>query len=116
MYRCTECGHLFDEPKRYSMDRTPGFSSEPSFYETMYSCPYCNNGDVAYEEVKLCPLCEENYIPVDSHGHVDTCSDCKQSILKRYSKVILDNFREDEYDILYDLTDGLSYEDLRKEI
>lgn len=110
MYRCTECGHLFDEPKHYFVDRNCDHPEE------MYSCPYCNDGDTAYDEVKLCPLCEENYVAIDSHGHVDFCDKCKENIRKKYAKLITDNFREDDYDYIYDFSDGKSYEDLRKEI
>ena len=109
MYRCTECGHLFDEPKRYFVDRNCDHSEE------MYSCPYCSNGDVAYEEVQLCPLCEDNYVPVNDRGQVEFCSYCKARMESKFKKVMLNNIDEIEYDYFYEWLDGKSYDDFRKE-
>lgn len=50
MYRCKECGLIFEDPKMYSEDRTPGGSFEGgSFIETYFGCPKCEGN---YEEVE----------------------------------------------------------------
>ena len=52
MYKCLDCGEIFDEPA--SVRETHGFTD--GLAETFYMCPYCN-GD--YEEAKQCQECEE---------------------------------------------------------
>lgn len=52
MYKCLDCGEVFDEPA--SVRETHGFTD--GFAEIFYMCPYCN-GD--YEEVHQCKKCDE---------------------------------------------------------
>lgn len=52
MYKCLDCGEVFDEPA--SVRETHGFTD--GFAETFYMCPHCN-GD--YEEAKQCQECDE---------------------------------------------------------
>ena len=52
MYKCLDCGEVFEEPA--SVRETHGFTD--GFAETFYMCPYCN-GD--YEEVHQCQECDE---------------------------------------------------------
>lgn len=43
MYKCVDCGLVFDEPKLFSEDRTPGGAFEGgSFIERWYGCPNCS--------------------------------------------------------------------------
>jgi len=46
MFKCNDCGLIFEEPKRWQEDRGE-FWGQPA-YETMYGCPHCYSGD--YEE------------------------------------------------------------------
>lgn len=52
MYKCLNCGEVFEEPA--SVRETHGFTD--GFAETFYMCPYCS-GD--YEEAKQCQECDE---------------------------------------------------------
>ena len=52
MYKCLDCGEVFEEPA--SVRETHGFTD--GFAETFYMCPYCN-GD--YEKAKQCKECDE---------------------------------------------------------
>ena len=52
MYRCTECGHLFEEGEQATWEETHGLDSPP--YEKWSGCPICK-GD--YEEVYQCEQC-----------------------------------------------------------
>lgn len=62
MNKCKDCGLIFDEPKEYSEDRTPGGAFEGgSFIEYFTGCPYCSG---AYEEAKECEICG-NYFTDD---------------------------------------------------
>lgn len=61
MYKCSECGEIFEEPKRYSEDRMPGGSFEGgSFIEYFLGCPFCSG---AFDEVEECEICGEYFTP-----------------------------------------------------
>lgn len=104
MYYCSNCNVFFEEPSNYAEDRTPGGVFEGgSFIEHYSGCPHCGGG---YEEAKRC-ACGE-YIQRNAR----CCDTCRKNIIQRLIK----EFDEDEYDILYDITEGKSYEDLTKEV
>ena len=52
MYRCENCGHLFEEGEQAVWEETHGFTSPP--YEKWDGCPICKSG---YEEVHQCQEC-----------------------------------------------------------
>lgn len=108
MYICNECGLVFNNPKQYSEDRTPyGGSSEPGFTEHYKGCPSCGGN---YDEAMQCVRCDNEYISVESYHPF--CEGCLQDLITVFCEVIVDNFREDEYEAVYDLIDGMSYEDI----
>lgn len=103
MFKCDDCGLVFSEPKRYSENRAPyGAENDPRFYETLYGCPNCL-GD--YSEAMLCVRCEDTYISTESS--YPFCAHCMSELMNQYKKLIADNFREDEYDMLYDHLDSI---------
>lgn len=59
MYKCLDCGAVFENPKEYAEDRTPGGANEGgSFIERYKGCPQCSG---AYEEAKQCEICGEYF-------------------------------------------------------
>ena len=51
MYKCLDCGCIFEEPKKYSEDRTPGGVFEGgSFIEYWQGCPDCAGAYEEYDE------------------------------------------------------------------
>ena len=52
MYRCCECGNLFEEGEQAVWEETHGLDSPP--YEAWSGCPVCKGG---YEEVYQCKDC-----------------------------------------------------------
>ena len=52
MYRCCDCGNLFEEGEQATWEERHGLDSPP--YEKFIGCPVCN-GD--YEEVHQCKEC-----------------------------------------------------------
>ena len=54
MYRCENCGHLFEDGEQAVTYETHGFYQPP--YEEIHSCPVCG-GD--FEDVHKCQECEE---------------------------------------------------------
>lgn len=80
MYKCFDCGALFEEPKEYSEDRTPGGVCEGgSFIEHYSGCPYCSG---AYDEAVECDVCGEfcysRSISYDENGSV--CDKCLEEL------------------------------------
>lgn len=108
MYKCSDCGLVFDNPKVYSEDRTPyGGMADPGFTETYTGCPSCGGN---YDEAMKCVRCDDEYISTESR--YPFCEGCLQDLITVYCEVMSDNFRPDEYEAIYDLTDGLSYEEI----
>ena len=54
MYKCTECGNLFEEGEQATWEERHGLDSPP--YEKWSGCPICK-GD--YEEVHQCKKCRD---------------------------------------------------------
>lgn len=109
MYKCCDCGLVFDNPKTYSEDRTPGGAFEGgSFNYSWEGCPSCEG---AFDEAMLCQRCEDTYISVESS--YPFCAHCMSQLMNQYKQLIADNFREDEYDMLLDHLDAI--EPYRKE-
>ena len=52
MYRCTECGNLFEEGEQATWEERHGLDSPP--YEKWSGCPICKG---SYEEVNQCEVC-----------------------------------------------------------
>lgn len=104
---CRECNNVFEHPKQIVEDRTPGYSSEPGFQETLLVCPSCGG---SYDEAMRCVRCNDEYISVEST--YPFCEACLQDLITVFCEVMADNFREDEYDAVYDLSDGMSYQDI----
>lgn len=101
MYKCHDCDLIFDEPKKYVEDRTPyGGYPEPGFSEEFLGCPSCSND---YDEVMLCQRCNDTYVSVEV-GY-PFCAGCVHDLIQEYKKLMVDNFREDEFDVIYDHMD-----------
>lgn len=52
MYKCLECGQLFDEPARIFDDPSPSGVSLVRRYYVWHVCPYCGEDDIeeAFDE------------------------------------------------------------------
>ena len=59
MFKCRECGYVFEEPGKYSEDMTPGGVCEGgSVIQHQTACPLCGG---AYDEAVECGCCGEYY-------------------------------------------------------
>lgn len=97
MYRCEECGHLFEEGEEARWVETHGF--EDGRGEQWTGCPVCKGG---FEEIKPCKICE-------SYEHDSSevyCDECKRDVLKRFTILMNENFTQEERDLLNDLLEG----------
>ena len=80
MYKCFDCGCVFEQPKVYIEDCTPGGVSEGgSFLQKYDCCPECEG---TFGSVEECTICGEwDYTDVgcyNEHGFV--CSVCESEI------------------------------------
>ena len=99
MYRCTECGHLFEEGEQSTWNENRGEFWGYPCSESVSGCPICK-GD--YEEVKPCLVC-------GSYNHEakeQFCDECKKSVKKRFSDFVSSNFTKEERELLNELYDG----------
>lgn len=65
---CLECGEIFEDPKRYTEDLTPGGAFEGgTFIHEYYACPYCEG---AYRQAVECSVCGE-YVCCDDVEVID---------------------------------------------
>ena len=63
MYKCKDCGRLFEEPYQHYEEDT-GANEQ--------GCPHC--GSDYFTEVNVCKCCEDEYV------EDDFCEDCMKSL------------------------------------
>lgn len=68
MFKCLECGAVFDEPKIVNDSVTYGKVSVP---RTFASCPHCDSG---FDEAYPCKDCGEYFLADELHSFY--CKDC----------------------------------------
>ena len=91
MYQCDECNEIFESPIEWVEEHG----------EKWYGSPCCN-GD--YSEVKQCDC--GNYMPVDEKF----CDNCKKQLKEQFSRMLHENFDEEEIEMLNELYDGEAIE------
>lgn len=69
MYKCTECGHLFEDGEQARWTEMRGFTDGRG--EEWSGCPMCKGG---YEEAKLCKSCDEGH--TESELFDGWCAEC----------------------------------------
>lgn len=80
MYKCEECGHVFEEGEQSTWIEPHG--------ERLSGCPICNG---AYEEVHFCSICGE----IKCSMSEDVCEDCQIRLQKEF-KSFLDSYTKAE--------------------
>ena len=89
MYRCCDCGNLFEEGEQAVWEETHGLDSPP--YEKFSGCPVCK-GD--YEEVHQCKKCGDWH--TDDELYEGWCEKCLRESIDyetffEYSRYFLNN-------------------------
>lgn len=64
MYKCTSCGHIFEEGEQKTYTERHGLDTLP--YEKYEGCPSCGSSD--FEEVENCEICGELHTTDELHG------------------------------------------------
>ena len=59
MYRCSDCGNLFDEPKKVVEHQFGQNLPDGGYNEVYYQCPCCGSDE--YEEVVICCKCSDEF-------------------------------------------------------
>lgn len=93
MYKCLECGHLFEEGEQKTYRECVGECHGSPAYQEFSVCPVCGE---EYEEVKPCKICGS----YDKESDKDYCDECQKDIKKRFNQLIKDNFSEQEIEFL----------------
>ena len=94
MFICTDCGRVFEEPKKHIEYHPYG---EGYAGEEFYFSPCCNSG---YDEAEECEFCGEYHSAEDLYDGV--CEHCKEGIKQRIAKAIYKEFSQGEFDALPD--------------
>lgn len=86
MYRCEDCGALFEEPFEYR---------EPDVGYTAEWCPECHSD--AIEEVRACKLCGvyAGYLTIDGY-----CCGCVEKTKLKFNMWLKSKFEAEELQIL----------------
>ncbi len=90
MYRCDNCGLLFDEPKKYIEDTGEHFSGCPSCYgdyTEIYECKWCGE----YTEDERC-ICER----------------CISETIKKVNRILEEEFTSEEREIIEEYIEDLT--------
>ena len=73
MYKCLDCGHIFDEGEQINWEDGHGFDTPP--FEKWSTCPKCRRG--LYEETVRCVVCCSEHLESEMNNNV--CDECIDS-------------------------------------
>ena len=88
MYKCNDCGWVFDEPYEYE-ERDVGYKAD--------WCPECHSDDIT--EVKECVFCGE-LTPVYDLTYKGYCPACVKATARKFDIMLLSHFEPEELEIL----------------
>ena len=88
MYKCLDCGHIFDEGEQKKWTENVGECFGFPAYETFGCCPLCGGG---YAETVRCEICGAEYLEDELNGGV--CNEC------------IDEYRKD-FNVCYKISVG----------
>lgn len=90
MYKCKECGHLFEDGEEKRWVEPHG--------ETLRGCPICFG---VYEIARPCKICGAY-----SSDNGEYCEICKNDIKQRFVDLLDKHFTKEERELLNELYDG----------
>ena len=91
MYKCVECGNLFEDGEQAFWKEAHG--------ESFTGCPLCKGN---YEEIKPCKICGTYLHDFDE----DYCEHCKKDVQRRFKDIISQEFDEEEIKLLNVIYEG----------
>lgn len=91
IYRCDECGHLFEEGEELQYTESWG--------EHVKACPLCRG---TYSEATECLICGS----YEKEPTEEYCERCVKDVSKRFKRIMESEFSEAERNLLNELYDG----------
>lgn len=88
MYRCNECGNIFEEGEQVKIS---------AVYQSS-GCPVCEGSYYEFEPCEICGSCE-----IEEGEKL--CKGCKEKIIKKF-KAYLDDFDDIEKEVLREADAG----------
>lgn len=91
MYKCEDCGHIFEDGEQATWKEDYG--------ETFFGCPICK-GDCV--EIKPCKIC-------GSYEHDENeqyCDNCKERTKNKFNGMMEKEFTMEERKLINELYDG----------
>lgn len=98
MFKCEECGHLFEEGEQEIIIERHGFDYGDG--EVFSYCPRCGG---TYEEVKACKICGSYE---DMKPGEDYCQDCKSEVRKTFEGLLDKYFSVEQRALLNVIYEG----------
>jgi DNA-directed RNA polymerase subunit RPC12/RpoP len=100
--RCSECGEIFDNPHRVTMeDSDVGAAAFRKYVE--YACPHCGSDE--WDEVGECELCGSMKSETFMSGRAHFCLECLDELRDRALELLRAGLCEDEYRAFVDFYD-----------
>lgn len=89
MFKCVECGNLFEEGEQKIFFDPVGESHSSNAWEEVEGCPLCG-GD--YEKIEPCRICKSYCHEAKS----EYCDDCIKSVEDKFVSFVSDLFTKEE--------------------
>lgn len=88
VYKCAECGHLFEDGEEARWREALGWAWGQPYYEDMSGCPLCKG---EYEETVPCSICGSRHTEGEDALFGGVCGEC------------IDDYRKD-FDTCYNIS------------
>lgn len=75
MFKCVNCGHIFEEGEQVVKSDRHGFRYGPA--EEYIACPVCGGTDL--DRTVRCRKCGGEYLEEEMHGHI--CNECVENYI-----------------------------------
>ena len=98
MYKCVECGNLFEEGEQSVSEEKIGVCFGFPAYEKHSSCPYCGGN---YEVAQRCKICDEWDILYDGF-----CDECKKYYKRDFKNLMSKTYTEEERELINIIFEG----------
>ena len=99
MYRCEQCGHLFEEGEQAKWQEDRGEFWGAPCTETVTGCPICKGDYVDIEPCKICGSYNHDY-------KEEFCDECKKNVKQVFQNFVNKVFTAEERELLNELYEG----------
>jgi RecJ-like exonuclease len=96
MYKCDDCGHIFEDGEEQIVRENHGECFGFPAYESYGACPMCGG---TFEEVKPCKICGTFKLK----KHSEYCNACIKDIQRRVDVFVEREFTAEEQELFREL-------------